>query len=235
MNKGGLRVRQAGSAADMAAVLALRGLCFRGDPARPDGDAQDPQCLHMMIEGPQGALWGSYRIRAFGADLSDSYAAQFYAMAPVAGLVGPFAELGRFCVHPEAMLTDVVRVAWGALAAWVVAQEVQVLFGCASFPGNASHDACFELLRRKYLGPEGARPGIAAPKVIRFAPQDSFDRKAAMAQMPPLLRSYLSMGGWVSDHAVIDADLGTQHVLCVLDIAAIPAARAQTLRAIAAE
>jgi len=54
-----------------------------------------------------------------------------------------------------------------------------------------------------------------------------------MANMPPLLRTYLMMGGWVSDHAVIDADLGTLHVFTGLEIAAIPPARKRLLRAVA--
>jgi putative hemolysin len=54
-----------------------------------------------------------------------------------------------------------------------------------------------------------------------------------MRAMPPLLRSYLAMGGWVSDHAVVDRDLGTLHVFTALEIAALPPARARRLRALA--
>jgi putative hemolysin len=48
-----------------------------------------------------------------------------------------------------------------------------------------------------------------------------------------LLRSYLSMGGWVSDHAVVDRNLNTLHVFTGLEIRSIPPARARILRAIA--
>ena len=51
-----------------------------------------------------------------------------------------------------------------------------------------------------------------------------------MATLPPLLRSYLMLGGWVSDHAVIDQDLNTLHVFTGLEIAAVPPARARLLR-----
>ena len=43
------------------------------------------------------------------------------------------------------------------------------------------------------------------------------------------------MGGWVSDHAVIDRDLDTLHVFTGLAIAAIPPHRAAALRALAAD
>ncbi len=55
----------------------------------------------------------------------------------------------------------------------------------------------------------------------------------ARLQMPPLLRSYLAMGGRVSDHAVIDAQMNTLHVFTGLEIAVIPPRRKRLLRAIA--
>ena len=36
--------------------------------------------------------------------------------------------------------------------------------------------------------------------------------------MPPLLRSYLALGGWVSDHAVVDPGLQTMHVFTGVEI-----------------
>jgi len=48
--------------------------------------------------------------------------------------------------------------------------------------------------------------------------------------MPPLLRSYLAMGGWVSDHAVIVNELNTLHVFTGVEIARMPAGRARLLR-----
>ena len=51
--------------------------------------------------------------------------------------------------------------------------------------------------------------------------------------MPPLLRSYLALGGWVGDHAVLDRDLGTMHVFTGVEVRRIPAARARALRRLA--
>jgi hypothetical protein len=38
------------------------------------------------------------------------------------------------------------------------------------------------------------------------------------------------MGGWVTDHAVIDYDLNTLHVFTGVEISRVPAARARLLR-----
>jgi hypothetical protein len=50
--------------------------------------------------------------------------------------------------------------------------------------------------------------------------------------MPPLLRTYLMMGGWVSDHAVIDKKMNTLHVFTGLEVSIIPEGRKQLLRAV---
>ena len=50
-----------------------------------------------------------------------------------------------------------------------------------------------------------------------------------MMNMPPLLRAYLLMGGWVSDHAVIDNKLNTLHVFTGLEVSKIPAAKKRFL------
>ena len=50
--------------------------------------------------------------------------------------------------------------------------------------------------------------------------------------MPPLLRTYLLMGGWASDHAVVDRQLNTMHVFKGVEVGAISAARKRLLRAL---
>ena len=81
-------------------------------------------------------------------------------------------------------------------------------------------------------GLRAVAPGVKAPEVVRY-PVQGTDRQLALLQMPPLLRSYLGIGGWVSDHAVVDRAMNTLHVFTGVEIAAIPAARARALRAVA--
>ena len=57
-------------------------------------------------------------------------------------------------------------------------------------------------------------------------------KDSKLGGLPPLLRTYLAMGGWVSDHAVIDRDLDTLHVFTAVEVARIPPARARALRAL---
>ena len=83
-----------------------------------------------------------------------------------------------------------------------------------------------------HVAPLRWRPRVKAPDVFRFAARlrRAPNAKRALKAMPPLLRSYLAMGGWVSDHAVVDRDLGTLHVFTGLEVSAVPQARARALR-----
>ena len=113
-----------------------------------------------------------------------------------------------------------------------------MLFGCASFHGTeaAQYRDAFAMLRARHVAPKRWLPKVKAPRVFRFSRLAQYlpDAKEAMRRMPPLLRTYLLMGGWVSDHAVVDGQMNTLHVFTGLEIAAIPPARARLLRAVAA-
>ena len=169
------------------------------------------------------------------AQIAQSYAAQFYDLTRLADFAGPMLELGRFCLTPDHRDPDILRLAWGVLTRLVDEQGVALLFGCSSFDGAdpAAHRAGLALLR-DHLAPDQWRPEprpAAYPyaSLITATP----DLRAGLLALPPLLRTYLAMGGWVSDHAVQDHDLDTLHVFTAVEIARIPPARARALRAIA--
>lgn len=233
--KGHYRARFARNAGEIAAAQDLRRLCF----GEGDSDDYDLICKHMLVEDLQSQhLVGVYRFMLLdGATIGQSYAAQFYDLTALAQFTGPMMEMGRFCIHPDHPDPDILRIAWGALARMIDAGGVQLLFGCSSFRGidaRPYHDS-FALLHARHLGPQTWRPGVKAPEVLQFSGMDlrGGDLRKGISQTPPLLRSYLAMGGWVSDHAVVDRDMNTLHVFTGLEIAAIPPARARLLRGVA--
>lgn len=240
--RGRYRARTAGSQDDIAACRRLRTLCFRGpDAAVQDADAFDAICTHVMVEELRtGDLVCCFRLLPLsaGCEISRSYSAQFYDLEKLAAYPGRMVEMGRFCIHPEHRDADILRVAWGAMTAYVDREGVGMLFGCSSFHGTAAEDhlEAFAMLKEAHLAPRRWLPRVKAPDVFRFARrlrEKKPDVRLALSRMPPLLRTYLMMGGWVSDHAVVDRDLGTLHVFTGLEISAVPPARARLLRAVA--
>ena len=229
--------RLARGRADMARVMALRAAAF---PRRSgsEEDAQDALSAHVMVEG-EGRLLAYFRVMLFGwgAGLAQGYAARFYDVAPLSGYARPIAEMGRFCVAPEGVHPDVLRLAWGAMTRVVDEGQAGLLVGCTSFRGAdwTRHQAGLALLAAEFLGPEDHRPGRKADEVVDFPALAGpvMDRRAALAALPPLLRTYLGMGGWVSDHAVVDRELDTIHVFTCVEVDRVPRARAASLRAVA--
>lgn len=235
LHKGRYRARFANGARDVEAAQRLRALAFQ--TSVPDRDRFDPLCRHVLVEDVDtGQLVCCFRLLAFGGggEISRSYSAQYYDLLGLQTFADPMAEMGRFCIHPKAQNPDILRLAWAALTQYVDGNGVKMLFGCSSFPGTkaSTYSDVFALLAEKYLAPKCWRPKAKAAQVFPFARTlgTGPDLRRAIKTMPPLLRSYLAMGGWVSDHAVIDCDLNTLHVFTGLEIAAIPPARARLLR-----
>lgn len=247
LNKGHLLAREALSEADLQAAQRLRWLAFVGKRGAPDdgmaldADDHDPACRHILIEDQQtGQLLATFRFLhlSSGAEIGRSYAARYYNLDRLRDFDGPMVEMGRFCSHPEHSDPDILRLAWGAMTRYVDEHGVRLLFGCSSFAGTDTqgYADAFALLGAQHLAPRRWLPRVKAPKVFRFARalrRFTPDPKRAKAELPPLLRTYLIMGGWVSDHAVVDEQLNTLHVFTGLEIAAIPQARQKLLRAVA--
>ncbi|OIQ25296.1 MAG: ornithine-acyl-ACP acyltransferase [Alphaproteobacteria bacterium MedPE-SWcel] len=237
LSKGRYRARLAQGPVDIAAAQALRTLCFRTEAI--DRDDFDTTCAHILVEDTRtDALVCCFRMLVLeaGTDVGRSYSAQYYDLSGLLNFEGRMVEMGRFCIHQAWKDPDILRVAWGAMTTFVETRDVQMLFGCSSFAGTETHDYldAFAMLKHRHLAPKRWLPRVKAPNVFRFAARlrRKPDAKKAMLRMPPLLRTYLMMGGWVSDHAVVDTHMNTLHVFTGLEIGAIPPARKRLLRAV---
>lgn len=235
LSKGVYQARLASGEGDIALAQALRSTAFGLDVTH-DIDAFDAACEHVLLEHiATGALVGCFRMMLLTGDrISTSYSAQYYELSALEGFDGKMVEMGRFCLHPNWSDPDILRLAWGAMTRYVDSEGVGLLFGCSSFAGTetAGYLDAFAMLRDRHLAPSRWLPRVKAPNVFRYAARLSRkpDLRKAMRAMPPLLRTYLMMGGWVSDHAVVDRDMNTLHVFTGVEIGAIPPARKRLLR-----
>jgi len=242
--RGRYEARFAETAEDVRRGQRLRYLCFRGN--RDDGsdgidaDPFDDRCHHLLVEEVQtGRLVCCFRLLTFqnGEDIDASYAAQFYELEKLKAFDGKMVEMGRFCIHPDVRDPDILRIAWGAMTEFVDREGIELLFGCSSFHGVEAEEYtdAFALLKERHIAPKRWLPRVKAPSVFRFGNRLRLRKpnlKLAMKGMPPLLRTYLVMGGWVSDHAVVDTDLNTLHVFTGLEVRDIPSSRKRLLRAV---
>ena len=237
VRSGNLGVRIATTAAEIDAAQALRYRVFYQEMgARPDaaaaathrdGDSFDVVADHLLVvdhsigPGPEGVV-GTYRlIRAeAAAKLGHFYSADEYDIGPITRFAGRVMELGRSCVHADYRNRAVMQLLWRGIAAYVFLHRIDLMFGCASLPGTAPDDVAAELtyLYYNHLAPAALRPRALPHRYVemRRLDRDEIDRKRALAKLPPLIKGYLRLGGFVGDGAVIDWQFNTIDVAVVV-------------------
>lgn len=242
-------MRLARNGAELQQLQRLRARCFRGDENAEDGDLHDAHSRHLWIARPGEAPLATLRLTHHldAQSLLAGYSAVFFDLEPIALLPGTALELGRLCLHPRAPTAEVMRLIWTGIARITMRSGAQRLIGCTSLEGAdpAGHRPVLAHLAAHHLGPPDQRPFARGPGAAGFghlatqppnptlAPTSA--PAAAPGRLPPILRFYMSLGGWVSDQLAIDADLGNCLVFTCVELAAMPASRRRLLRALASE
>ena len=69
-----------------------------------------------------------------------------------------------------------------------------------------------------HLAPPEIRVRALASRYIEMnvLERGSYDQRKAMARVPPLIKGYLRLGGFVGDGAVIDPEFGTTDVFIIV-------------------
>ena len=110
---------------------------------------------------------------------------------------------------------------WNGLAQYVVDNNVELLFGVASFHGidinQISHALSF--LHYNHLAPLKLRPIAIGKNKIDMDILDRLDveKITALKQLPPLIKAYIRLGGYVGNGASIDADFNSIDVCLIMD------------------
>ncbi|KAA5608807.1 GNAT family N-acetyltransferase [Rhodovastum atsumiense] len=237
LRSGNLGVRVAVSAAEIEAAQALRYQVFYDEmgaipdaaatASHRDSDAFDAVADHLLVvdhsvgPGPEGVV-ATYRlIRAeAAAKLGRFYSADEYDIAPVVTFPGQVLELGRSCVHPQYRGRAAMQMLWRGIAAYAFLHRIDLMFGCASLPGTDPDALATELtyLHAHHLAPAEIRPRALPHRYIDMRRMDpaTLDARRALAQLPPLVKGYLRLGGFVGDGAVIDHQFNTTDVAVVV-------------------
>jgi len=234
---GPLVVRLAEDEGDIDAAQALRYRVFYEEmSARPtqevaarrrDADEFDAVCDHLLVvdrrkerDAARGVV-GTYRVlrrgpaEAFGR----FYSASEYDISPIVAHGGEILELGRSCVDSDYRTGATMQLLWQAIAGYVFRYDIEVMFGCASLPGTDPDSLALPLsyLYHYHLAPPALRARALIERYVPMTrlPVDGVNTKAALASLPPLIKGYLRLGGFVGDGAVIDEQFNTTDV-CII-------------------
>lgn len=235
--QGGLTTRLAASAADIEAAQALRYRVFYDEMAakpsaetaalKRDFDAYDTVCDHLLVIDPArtdlaGGVVGTYRLlRRSQAERHDGfYSVHEYDISHLEHYPGEILELGRSCVEAAYRNRPTMQLLWRAIAAYVFHYEIVLMFGCASLPGTDPEQLRLPLsyLYYYHLAPPALRPRAVPERYVdmRIVPEHDIDPREAIQAMPPLIKGYLRLGGFVGDGAVVDQQFNTTDVSIVV-------------------
>jgi putative hemolysin len=209
-----------------------------------DEDVYDPVCDHLLVVdyGPVGLqkhrAWrrprvvGTYRFLLQDAAESSGgfYTQGEYDIAPLLARKGKdlhFMELGRSCVLKPYRNKRTVELLWHGVWTYIRENSVDVMLGCASFPGTdpEEHALALSFLHHNRLAPEEWRVRAHKERHVNMniMPPEKVDPRAALKAMPTLIKGYLRLGAYVGDGAVVDHQFGTTDVFIILPVNAIDA------------
>jgi L-ornithine Nalpha-acyltransferase len=237
LRAGNLGVRLAVTRAERDAVQALRYRVFYGemgataDPptaaSHRDRDIFDAVADHLLVidhaigPGAEGVV-GTYRLiqREAAVRIGRFYSAGEYDIAPLLRFPGRLLELGRSCVDAGYRNRAAMQLLWRGIAAYVFQYRIDLMFGCASLPGTDPDALAAELtyLYYNHLAPPALRPRALPHRYVdmRQVLPNSIDPKRTLNGLPPLIKGYLRLGGFVGDGAVIDRQFNTTDVAVVV-------------------
>jgi putative hemolysin len=234
---GEIELRLAETEAEIEAAQALRYRIFYEEmAARPtpemaaakrDFDSFDPYCDHLLVidhmRGPGAAgVVGTYRLlrRQMAALRGQFYSVDEYDIAPLVAQRGEILELGRSCISLEHRTRSAMQMMWRGITDYVMYHGITLMFGCASFAGTdpRRHALPLSYLYHNHLAPPALRP-VALPHRrvdMRMLEPEAIDARAALNLLPPLIKGYLRLGGFVGDGAVIDDQFNTTDVSIIV-------------------
>lgn len=234
IRSGPLQVRLAESAADIDAAQALRYQIFYENLGaqplpemarrRRDMDRFDDDCDHLLVLDHSRcteAVVGTYRLirRETAARLGGFYSAEEFDISPLLRHPGEILELGRSCVDPNYRQRAAMQLLWSGIAAYVSHYDIVLMFGCASLPGTDPGALAVPLsyLHHYHRAPAALRPRALLDRYVEMCRLGTETIVTAQAQsaLPPLIKGYLRLGGFVGDGAVIDEQFNTTDV-CIL-------------------
>lgn len=232
---GDLAVKMADDPAQVHAAQRLRYkyfLCEVGakmsDEVRQqqrDFDEYDDYFDHLLVldygRPADDRVVGTYRMmrRTAMKSLGHFYSESEFDITPIKQTPGEILELGRSCVHPNYRNRSVMNMLWRGIGAYSAHYQIQVMFGCASFTGAnpEEHVLGLSYLHHFHLAPKElrAKPLDELKVKLELLPPHQINVREVFNSLPPLIKGYIRLGGFVGEGAIIDKQCNTTDV-CII-------------------
>jgi putative hemolysin len=232
--RNGIHVSWARHQDEVRAAQRLRFDVFAGEMgarlntpiAGHDVDLFDNYCEHLLVrDQASGQVIGTYRVltptqaKRVGSFYSDTE----FDLTRLRSMRERMVELGRSCVHPDHRHGGVIMALWGALAEFMVRNQLDTMIGCASIPmlhnGVVGGDVAASIWRQveaTHLAPieYHVRPRLPLPIEQLDSTLD--------VEPPALIKGYLRLGAKVLGAPAWDPDFNSADLPMLMRIADLP-------------
>jgi putative hemolysin len=237
LRAGNLGLRIARTPEELEASQALRYRVFYEEKgAQPDAaaaasgldsDPYDAVADHLLVVDHDlgtgaDAVVGTYRLirREAAESIGRFYSADEYDISLIERFPGNVLELGRSCVDSAYRGRAAMQLLWRGIAAYIFTHNIDLMFGCASLPGTDVDALAAELtyLHAHHLAPADIRLRALPHRYVDMRRMDpgEIDGRQILVGLPPLIKGYLRLGGFVGDGAVVDHQFNTTDVAIVV-------------------
>ncbi len=232
LKSGALEVRLARTEEEIKEAQLLRFKVFYEEcGAQPDEQAAlekrdvspiDDFCdVLLVIDHDINKIVGTYRfmLRDAAEQYGNYYTAAEFDIRKIIAYPGQIMELGRSCVDKAYRNKPTMQLLWRGIGAYIRKNNVSLCFGCASFIGTdiSKYKQALAYLYHFHRAPEELRAKVL-PKYyvdMNLIPKDQVDQKKAMRELPPLIKGYLRLGGYIGEGAYIDKSFNSIDV-CII-------------------
>ncbi len=192
-----------------------------------DTDEFDKYCDHLVVIDrtvSDDFVVGTYRLLLKPKFLKNQ---KFYSQSEfdISSLINykqsTLLEAGRSCVHEKYRDGRIIKLLWRGLATYIVNNQVELIFGCASFPSSNYKLFSKQLsyLHHYHITPEKLNtfPHKNLKANFRLVDKSLIHSEDEFRKLPPLIKAYIRVGAWVGSGAIVDNKFNTTDVLIILD------------------
>jgi putative hemolysin len=234
IERGGLQVSWARHADEVAQAQRLRYQVFAGEMGARlstsvpghDVDVFDNYCEHLLVRDEETQqVIGTYRVLtpAQAKRIGSTYSDTEFDLVRLRSLRERMVELGRSCVHPDFRHGGVIMALWGALAEFMVRNQLDTMVGCASIPmlhnGVVSGDVAASIWRQLQATHMAPIQFHVRPRLP--LPVDELNSEL-LVEPPALIKGDLRLGAKVLGAPAWDPDFNTADLPMLMRIQDLP-------------
>lgn len=192
-----------------------------------DVDLFDDFCEHLLVRDKSSQhVIGTYRVLtpAQAKRVGSTYSDTEFDLTRLRGVRERMVELGRSCVHRDHRHGGVIMALWGALASFMVRNQLDTMIGCASIPmlhnGVLSGDVAASIwkqLKETHLASVEYHVRPRLPLPVEELNGD------LQVEPPALIKGYLRLGTKVLGAPAWDPDFNSADLPMLMRLQDLPA------------